>query len=460
MTRRACIAGLMLLALGACGERDPGETKLNVATYGDVRVFRHKGVQHNVVILFSGSEGWKGPLTDRAWGVSWPDRTVIGVDLPTYLKNLQPANHGGGACLDFTAGMPQLLQAVSKATHNPIDPAPLVMGFGDGGTVALAAAAQSQPKSIEGVIAEEFCPRVFTALPPCPGPAGEAATNDATGGTNLAPPKQLNTPFVAIADGGKCTGVDLDAFTEAMPDARLVDPVPNREVDLLVSVAAQTGNSLATAPAVSAADLADLPLIEIPGAPGRDERLAIIMTGDGGWADIDKSIGEALAARGVAVVGFNSLKYFWKERTPEDSATDLARVIAHYSEAWNRKRVMLIGYSFGAGVLPFLIPRLPEDLRRKLILTSLLAPSPKADFEISVGGWIGEDTSEGPDVAAAMAGIEHPVLCVRSDEEDDSPCPVKSRGRIESVVLPGDHHFDGAYSKITDKIFAKSAAGP
>ena len=60
------------------------------------------------------------------------------------------------------------------------------------------------------------------------------------------------------------------------------------------------------------------------------------------------------APRGVAVVGFNSLKYFWKEKTPEDTAADLARVVQHYSEAWNRHRVMLIGYSFGAGLLPFL----------------------------------------------------------------------------------------------------------
>lgn len=455
MKRAAVLAAMSLLMLGACGERETSETRLNVAPYGDVRVFRHKGAQHNVVILLSGSDGWKNALTDRALGTSWPDRTVIGVDLPTYLKNLTPSDHGG-ACLDFTAAMPRLLRAVSAATHNPVDPAPLVLGMGDGGTVALAAAAQSQPKSIEGVIAEDFCPRVFTALPPCPGPAGEAAVE----GNALAPPKHLSAPFVAIADSEKCTAADLNAFTDAMPDARLVDPVPGRDVDLLISVAAQTGNSLVTTPAVSAADLADLPLIEIPGAPGRDERLAIIMTGDGGWADIDKSIGEALAARGIAVVGFNSLKYFWKERTPEDSAADLARVIAHYSDAWNRKRVMLIGYSFGAGVLPFLIPRLPEELRKTLILTSLLAPSTKADFEISVGGWIGDDTSEGPDVAAAMAGIEHPVLCVRSEEEDDSPCPAQSKAHIESVVLPGDHHFDGAYAKIADRILKKSAATP
>ena len=57
------------------------------------------------------------------------------------------------------------------------------------------------------------------------------------------------------------------------------------------------------------ADLADLPLIEIPGAPGRDERLAVILTGDGGWADIDKSIGEALAARGVADLQQYARKY-------------------------------------------------------------------------------------------------------------------------------------------------------
>jgi type IV secretory pathway VirJ component len=452
------IAALCVLGLAGCGEREPGEIKLKLDPYGEARVFRHAGQQRDAAIVFSGAEGWTAPLSSRAWGIAWPDRVVIGIDLPRYLRNIKPSSHDGAACLDFTATMPSLLRAVADAVHGTVDPAPLVLGYGDGGAVALAAAAQSQPKTVEGVIAEDFCPRLAAPLPPCPGPGGGSATALADGGFALGPATQLHVPFVAIADGARCPAVDLEAFVEAMPDARTVDPVPARAVDLMVSVATQTGANVAAIPAVSDADLADLPLIEVPSAPGRDDRLAIILTGDGGWADIDRSIGETLAARGVAVVGFSTLKYFWKPQTPEQAAEDLERVIRHYSEAWNRRRILLVGYSFGAGVLPFLLPRLPEDMRRTIALTVLLAPPARADFEISVGGWIGEDSSEGPEVASAIGGLERPVLCVRSEGEDDSPCPAGGHGRIATVTLKGDHHFDGAYGTITDRILAASAA--
>jgi type IV secretory pathway VirJ component len=42
----------------------------------------------------------------------------------------------------------------------------------------------------------------------------------------------------------------------------------------------------------------------------------VLISGDGGWASIDKGIAKALVARGVPVAGLDSLRYFWSERTP------------------------------------------------------------------------------------------------------------------------------------------------
>ena len=62
-------------------------------------------------------------------------------------------------------------------------------------------------------------------------------------------------------------------------------------------------------------DLEGLPVVEVPsGRPGR--RLALLLTGDGGWVEIDKGISGALADAGVAVVGLDSPRYLWKRRTP------------------------------------------------------------------------------------------------------------------------------------------------
>ncbi|HEY8713457.1 MAG TPA: AcvB/VirJ family lysyl-phosphatidylglycerol hydrolase, partial [Thermoanaerobaculia bacterium] len=97
----------------------------------------------------------------------------------------------------------------------------------------------------------------------------------------------------------------------------------------------------------------ELPLIEVPArAKSARPYFALIISGDGGWAKIDKSISEKLSIDGVPVVGLNALEYFWKKREPETLARDVASVIEKYSARWNRREVVLIGYSRGADVLP------------------------------------------------------------------------------------------------------------
>ena len=60
-------------------------------------------------------------------------------------------------------------------------------------------------------------------------------------------------------------------------------------------------------------------------------------------------------------MGVDSLRYFWSEKPPERVAADLARILRHYGEAWKAKQVALIGYSFGAGIVPFALNRLPAS---------------------------------------------------------------------------------------------------
>src|SRR4029450_13214563 len=96
-------------------------------------------------------------------------------------------------------------------------------------------------------------------------------------------------------------------------------------------------------PPPAAPDFADLPLVELPasGAPG--DTIAVILSGDGGWANIDRDLGEQLAARGIGVVGLNSLRYFWTRRTPDGAASDLTRILRHYLASWHARRVLLLG---------------------------------------------------------------------------------------------------------------------
>ncbi|WP_267118724.1 virulence factor, partial [Xanthomonas sacchari] len=87
---------------------------------------------------------------------------------------------------------------------------------------------------------------------------------------------------------------------------------------------------------------------------------AIFVSGDGAWAGLDQQIAGALAKAGIPVVGGDSRRYFWSERTPQGFATDLDRIYRHYSHLWQRGRVGLIGFSQGADVLPAAYNQLPE----------------------------------------------------------------------------------------------------
>src|SRR6201996_4408499 len=103
--------------------------------------------------------------------------------------------------------------------------------------------------------------------------------------------------------------------------------------------------------------LADLPLVEVPATglattKAAKDTFAIMLSGDGGWAGLDQKVAATLAAQGVAVVGFDSLRYFWSKRTPEGLAGDLDRMVRFYAVHWKRRHVVLVGYSQGANALP------------------------------------------------------------------------------------------------------------
>jgi type IV secretory pathway VirJ component len=189
----------------------------------------------------------------------------------------------------------------------------------------------------------------------------------------------------------------------------------------------------------------------------------VIYSGDGGWRDIDKEIAERLQKKGIPVVGVDSLRYFWSQKTPEQVASDLALVLDHYREAWQRPDVVLVGYSFGADVLPFAFNRLPADQRQHVRRLALLGLSPSADLEIHVTGWLGVDAHAGslPTAPELKRLPAHLVQCFYGSEEEDTACTAPELAGAELVKTAGGHHFDGHYGKLADAIIAGALdAGP
>ena len=194
------------------------------------------------------------------------------------------------------------------------------------------------------------------------------------------------------------------------------------------------------------------PVIEWP-ATGTSDRFAIMVTGDGGWRRVDAKVTDKLRANGIPIVGFIASTYFQTRRSPDESACALAQLIQTYQQRWHKRRVILIGYSRGADVLPFMINRLPPDIRSSIQLTVLLGLEPWIDFEYHPIWTWAHYTRHAPQYsvlpeAERLRGEK--VLCVYGEREKDSLCD-KLAG-FKTLRLPGGHHFAGHYDAVADAI--------
>jgi type IV secretory pathway VirJ component len=189
--------------------------------------------------------------------------------------------------------------------------------------------------------------------------------------------------------------------------------------------------------------------------PSRDV-LAVILSGDGGWAGIDREIAGVLAKKHVPVVGVNSLRYFWKSKTPENAAADLERILKAYMALWNKDKVALIGYSLGADVLPFMANRLPPDLLSRVALITLLGPDTEVDFEFHLMDWLGGRSRSSKRILPEVAKLEGKrLLCVYGEEERESLCRQLSDTQARVVSFKGAHHLGGNYEAITNIILGE-----
>ena len=206
-------------------------------------------------------------------------------------------------------------------------------------------------------------------------------------------------------------------------------------------------------PAGRSARLASLPLVEIPATaaamPAAADRLAVVLSGDGGWASLDQSIAAGFARRGIPVVGINSLRYFWSARKPEEAAADVAAIIEEYVQKWNLRKVDIVGFSFGADVLPVIVNRLPAEAVARLASITLIEPSDSATFEIHVSNWLPGVTTTGMPLAPEIMRLKPVPLCLHGGDASVS-CSALPAGQV--VRIGDGHHLGGDGEPIVRRI--------
>ncbi len=192
-----------------------------------------------------------------------------------------------------------------------------------------------------------------------------------------------------------------------------------------------------------------MPIVEIPAAED-NETVTLFYSGDGGWRDLDRVVGEAMAKQGWPVVGIDCLRGFWSSKTPEQSTIDLAGAMEYYRQNWDAKYFVLAGYSFGADILPPLYNRLSPADQDSVSLLVLLTPSSQIDFAIHISEWLGKKSKALPMAPEMMRLPPSKILCIYGQEEkSETSCTYLAHTKANIVELPGGHHFDKDYEKLT-----------
>ncbi|RQS64351.1 virulence factor family protein [Burkholderia sp. Bp8963] len=406
----AACAGMMLA--GAAFATQQAATNVQTmpgGRYGPVTVTKPGGTLRGFVVMFSRDAGWSAADQQAANALAKAGAMTVGVDSERYAANLaakpETCHHLDG---DAEAVSHQLERLARSSRYY----APIVAGVGQGGAIAKQILSMAPENTIAGAVSVEPSATLDPRFKPCP--------------------------------------PDPTIVRRAMPG--FVDTAAAGDTAKLVSLIAP---HLRDGTADDELDVSDLPLIELPAAKPSG-LIAIVISGDGGWRDLDKTIAEALARDGVSVVGIDSLRYFWSEKPPAQTSRDLARVMRTYMTRWHATNVALVGYSFGADVMPFAYNRLPADLRDKVAVMSLLGFSPAADFQIRVTGWLGMPASDkalkvAPEIAKVPPGI---VQCFYGEAEKETMCPALASTGVELIKTQGEHHFGRDYIALEKRILA------
>ena len=403
---------------------------------------------NGIVFLFSGMNGYTQSDAQTARQLAAAGALVVGIDLRKSFAKVQSESD----CVYFVSDIEELSQLIQRSAGVQTYLSPIIAGTGSGGSMVMAIMAQSPDATIGHAVAvdpkknlplrQELC----SGAPHVQAANGQGWIYGLQAGKLPAPVTVVETPDADPAGQAHVSDLIAQGFA--------IDRIATADGETKALIAA-VEHAVTQSPAPASNALADLPLAVLP-AEARHDTMAIVLSGDGGWRDIDSELGQALAQAGVPTVGIDSMRYFWTRKSPETISADLTRIVEHFTTTWNVRHVALIGYSFGADVLPAAYSDLAPAEKGRVSLVSLLALSRWAAFAFDVSGWLGMDGDTShptlPDVAKIPASI---LQCIYGTDDDDSVCHELAGSGADVVMLDGGHHFDDDYVELAKRIIAR-----
>lgn len=183
--------------------------------------------------------------------------------------------------------------------------------------------------------------------------------------------------------------------------------------------------------------------------------LIVYISGDGGMNSFSNSLIQSLNKRGYAVLALDAKDYFWQKKEPQQFASDMNQAISMYLKNKRRSSFIILGYSFGADVSPFLATRLSPNLSARCKHVVLLSPSPNTEFEIKIMDMFGWGSKKGRNVVNELNKVTTPVVLFFGKDEDDFPVnEVTIKKQV--VIMQGGHHYDNNVDDLANQIISKA----
>lgn len=442
---------------------------ISLKPFGTLSVYVPDGEAKSVALFISGDGGWNEGVINIAEHIAAQGALVVGIDIVKYYKSIK---YSGASCFYPAGDLENLSMVIQRRFKLKQYLKPILVGYSSGATLVYGTMAQAPSNTFKGGISLGFCPDIEIGKPLCKGSGLTSHIFIKNKSFYLEPCTHLTEPFTILqgVNDKVCSMAEVQRFIAGMPMGELVSlekvghgfSVEKNWLPQLITtykriVLEPSYAEKKSAPKENANNdfPKDIPLSIIPAVAPNDLPLVLFISGDGGWTNFDQSIAEKLAEDNISVIGLDSQRYFWDAKNPKGTAEDMAKVLSHFMQQWNKKSLIIAGYSFGAGVAPFITQNLPDELRRLVKGVCCISPDKTADFEIHISDMLNMDNTEEYNVITELKQLKPlKTVCLFGDEESVELRNCFANAGIKVSVLPGSHHFNDNYKAVATIIKA------
>lgn len=404
-----------------------------VDKFGEIKVFTQKEQPELSVFILNDDPAWQEDAEAIGGSIAADQNLAVVIDLSRYIKQVSPGKVCNSIGNDLDGLNKQLQKQIGFKKVAPL----VIVGHEMGADAIEFLSQTTKDETFSGFLAINSCSKLATRQKLCP----TSKTTTQTVATQ--------NPFGCDKNQHADADTTSDELMKTHRDLRRrswIDQVKDRIY------------SLAALPSGDGRDK-DVATVELFPKGKHSDRLVVLYSGDGGWATFVRKLSDRFNAQGIPVLGINSLKYFWNKKTPDDAAKDLEDLLAKYQASLGFKHIQLIGFSFGADVIPSIASRLPEARKNQIDRISLLSLGQKVEFEFHLSNWI-SDEERGEEILPQIQqlGWAHVDCLFGQEEESDSACPtiknIKSlkKERFHVQEMPGGHFLNWDTEGVLRKI--------